>query len=82
MVMSDRWFHPDPFDPDHMPPHWEDEEGNFAGWMSEAEQEEMYRQMADAALAQVEAEGVPDRAVDIADLDKGSTDMDDDGVEF
>src|SRR5580692_7996881 len=26
----------DPFDPDH-PPHWIDEEGNFGGWLTEAE---------------------------------------------
>ncbi len=27
----------DPFDPDNRPPHWLDEDGNFGGWLSEAE---------------------------------------------
>jgi hypothetical protein len=28
---------PRPVDPDHPPPHWVDEEGNFGGWLTEAE---------------------------------------------
>jgi len=27
----------DPFDPDHPPPHWRDEDGNFGGWLTETE---------------------------------------------
>jgi len=27
----------DPFDPDHPPPHWVDEAGNFGGWLTEVE---------------------------------------------
>jgi hypothetical protein len=27
----------DPFDPDHPPPHWRDADGNFGGWLTEAE---------------------------------------------
>jgi hypothetical protein len=38
----------DPFDPDHPPPHWIDEEGNFGGWMSEAEVAEVLRRAVEA----------------------------------
>jgi hypothetical protein len=48
----------DPFDPDHPPPQWVDEEGNFGGWMSEAEVVAMAR------LA--ENESLPD--LELADL--------------
>ena len=74
----------DPFDPDHPPPHWIDEEGNFAGWMSEAEQAALDAQFAEAALAQKEAmaETPPDYAIDIADLLAGRITTDDDLIEF
>jgi hypothetical protein len=75
--MSDRWLHPDPFDPDCPPPHWEDEDGNFAGWISEAELAEQDRIYAEA----IETEGVPDYATDIADLGKPRPD-DPDAIEF
>jgi hypothetical protein len=43
----------DPFDPDHPPPHWIDEEGNFAGWMSEAEAAEMLRRSFEDHVASI-----------------------------
>ena len=45
----------DPFDPDHPPPHWVDEEGNFGGWMSEAE---VLRRAAEAAIAVFRSSGL------------------------
>jgi hypothetical protein len=53
----------DPFDPDYPPPHWIDEEGNFAGWMSEAEAAEMLRRSFEAAIAMAE-EAAADLTVD------------------
>jgi hypothetical protein len=53
----------DPFDPDHPPPHWVDEEGNFGGWMSEAEGAEVLRRAAEAARVMTE-EAASDLTVD------------------
>jgi hypothetical protein len=41
----------DPWDPDNPPPYWVDEDGHFAGWMSEAEQATLDAQFAEAAEA-------------------------------
>jgi hypothetical protein len=58
----------DPFDPDHPPPHWVDEEGNFGGWMSEAEVTVMARM--------AENETLPD--LELADLLAANDAADDD----
>jgi hypothetical protein len=81
--MSDRWIHPDPFDPDHTPPHWVDAAGHFAGWISEQELAEMYDQLADAALQQWEAmQQNPDYAIDLVNLGTAVAGDDDDLIEF
>ena len=71
----------DPWDPDNPPPYWVDEDGNFAGWLSEAEQAAMKARFVEAAQAQ-EAETPPDYAIDIADLRAGRITAGDDFVEF
>jgi hypothetical protein len=67
----------DPFDPDHTPPHWVDEHGNFGGWFSDAEVEE---QLAITAEAYADMEP-PDDAVTLADL-LGRRDATDDECPF
>jgi hypothetical protein len=76
--------HPDPFDPDHTPPHFVDEDGDFAGWMSEADMAAADAQAAEAALAIWEAQGQipPDHAIDLADLLAEKDATDDEGPDF
>ncbi len=59
----------DPFDPDNPPPHWVDEDGNFAGWMSEADL---------AAMETSFDDEVDDKSISLADL----LAADDDLIEF
>ena len=48
----------DPIDPDHPPPNWTDEEGNF-GWLSDAEVAAL-----DAAYAEAIADTLSDDEVE------------------
>lgn len=61
------------FDPDHTPPCWVDEEGNFGGWLSDAEVEADFAITAEAFAD----EEPPDHAVSLADLLAGRDATDD-----
>jgi hypothetical protein len=68
-------------DPDHPPPHWVDEEGNFGGWLSDAQVAALDAAYAEAVADTLTDEGVPDQEVDLADL-LSAGDPTDDEVEF
>ena len=71
----------DPFDPDHPPPRWVDDEGNFAGWLSDAEVAALDVAFAEAVADTLTDAEVADHEVDLADLLAGR-DATDDEVEF
>jgi hypothetical protein len=68
----------DLFDPDHVPPHWVDEHGNFGGWLSDAE---VNAQLAITAEAAADMEP-PDDAVSLADLLGRRDATDDEAIDF
>jgi hypothetical protein len=71
----------DPFDPDHPPPYWVDEEGSFGGWLSDAEVAALDAAYVDAIADTLTDDEVPDHEVDLADL-LAARDATDDEVEF
>ncbi len=66
----------DPFDPDNPPPHWVDEDGNFVGWMSEAEVG------ATEAQSDTPFDEMDDGTISLADLFATNDADDDDLIEF
>jgi hypothetical protein len=71
----------DPFDPDHPPPRWVDEDGNFGGWLSEAEVAAMAAAYAEAVADTLTDDEAPDHEIALADL-LAARDATDDEVEF
>ena len=71
----------DPFDPDHPPPHWVDEEGTFGGWLTVAQAAALDAAFAEAIADILTGDEVPDHEVDLAELLAGR-DATDDEVEF
>ena len=71
----------DPFDPDHPPPHWVDEEGNFSGWLTEAEIAAHNTAYAEAIADSMTDDEASHHAIDLAELLAGG-DATDDEIEF
>jgi hypothetical protein len=71
----------DPFDPDHPRPYWTDEDGNFGGWLSDAQVAALDAAFAEPIADTLTDDEVPDQEVDLADL-LSAGDPTDDEVEF